>query len=75
MAYVLAGGTLGVAAAVLGWGSFGLHWLAALGIWAAGGPAGALLALLAPRRAPPPDDGGHGGDDGRAPGAPGAARA
>jgi hypothetical protein len=54
MGYVIAGGVLGFVAAATGWAAFDLHWLAAMALWAAGGPIGALAAVAAalarPRR-------------------------
>ena len=54
MAFVVIGGVLGFLGAILGLIAFDLSWLAALAIWAGGGPVGAVVAALpvALRRGP-----------------------
>ena len=47
MPLVLLGGFVGFWGAVVGFLAFGLHPVAALVLWAASGPAGAALAVLA----------------------------
>jgi hypothetical protein len=46
MALVVIGGIVGFFGALFGLVALDLSWLTAIGIWAAGGPAGALAAVL-----------------------------